>query len=328
MEIQAMPNQSIILQGDFLPPLSPVQQLLTSDYETALFASEGPDFEDFREKINASWTAVLEPLQGILLRNNSRVKVAIFISGPALHWLQSHSPKMSSLLQKLNDTQCIQWITGPIDHSLRFLYHRASLKVQFEKMRGLLKKSFDQESKTIAMPGFFYNTYFGYLANQIEAETILVPSKNNTLVSHVPHNPNLKLVHCEPWTITAEDGKDQALVVSLNEKSAEQFPAWLSNKLTKNNWVWPKELYQGANTTEWDAQDSIAQTRHLGRNLEALEHPFCKNWLGHLKELAESGKGSPELHHAGLFEALLGYAQGHKPLQVYRTLLMRRKLAL
>jgi hypothetical protein len=327
MEIQPMAYQSIIFHGNFLPPLLPLQELLGSKQDMPLFASKGADFENFKKKITSSWKAILSPLEAILLRNSSEVKVAIFISGPALLWLQKHSPELSAQLQKLNDTQAVQWVTGPLDHSLRFIYHRPSLQEQFEKMGSLLEKTFGQQRNTASMPGFFYNTYFGYLANRFEVNTLLAPSRNGFVASHVPHNPGLKLVHVSPWSITVDSARDQALLVSMDMDSPSQFLNWFSENQEQHTWLWPDALASRTETPAWDVQESLAQAPHLGRNLEALEHPFCKNWIGHLKSLAETGKGGSELHHAGLFDALLGYVPDHKPLEVYRNLIMRKKLA-
>jgi hypothetical protein len=301
--------------------------LLSDEQDLSLFASKGPDYEQFIESKTPQWKAIFEPLYDLVLQDKSQLKAAIFISGPALLWLQKHCTELSALLQKLHKTQRIHWVAGPLDHSLRFIYHRSSLRDQFSQMKDLLGRYFGQQARTAAMPGLFYNTYFGYLANQFEIDTLLVPTKGDTLLSHVPHNLKLRLLHTKAWSVSMNTQQDQALLVPLDMNAPSQFFTWLTDKLNQNQWLWPHELLPEAETQPWDVQESIAHTAHLGRNLEALEHAYCKNWISHLKELAETGKGGSALHYAVLFEALLGKVPDHQPLEVYRTLLMHPKLA-
>ena len=322
-----MANQTLILHGEFLPPLLPVQEVFTSDKQEPLFSTQGTDFEDFKASLTENWAAFLKPLSTLLTRRSSEVKIAIFIPGPALLWLQKNSPKLSALLQKINKSGSVSWICGPMDHSFRFLYHRSSLSNQVMDMQEALLKIFGQRSDTIAMPGFFYNTYFGYLAKQLGAKTIIVPPHNNRLVSHVPHSPDLMLLHTENWTPQASVEKKHIWLYSLNSNRHEEFLSWFSSILGTCNWLFPGDWKQDKTISDWDVQHRVAQSAHLGRELEALEHPFCQNWMSHLKILAETDHDIPELHHAGLFEAILGYGSVQKPTEVYRTLLMRIKLA-
>lgn len=327
-----MSQHHLILHGNILSPLTPVQQVFSGEETKSIFLSQGADFELFKEKTIAHWSYSLAALSRLIADTGAPIRIGMFVGGPTLLWIEKHAPKLNMLLHAINNSGAVEWIVGPMDHSLRFLYDRSGLEKQVYSMQDFILTKFGQRAKTLALPYFFYNTYLGYLAKKMGMEVLIVPPRSSSTISIVPHGPSLRLMHAQPWLPTELTQSEEHQIFHLaidrliKQEEHKRFFNWLKSTEKTSNWILPKNININGTPPEWDVQESRTLKKPLGSHLEALSHPYCKNWLKHLQMMKQKGIDIPELHNAVLFEAMLGYVDDQNPTEVYRSLLMRIKM--
>ncbi len=136
----------------------------SADPALSYFATEDQDDNRaiFQKVAQKSYLPMLQVLLDSLEQVPS-FKFALSCSGVFLEQAQKYEPKVWKLLQKLAESDRVEWLAETYYHSLASLYSPEEFKHQVERHRQLLKKSFGVQPKV------FRNTELVY-SNQVAAQ--------------------------------------------------------------------------------------------------------------------------------------------------------------
>ena len=134
-------------------------------------------------------------------RYGSYFKCAISLSGCAIEQLENHAPQVIELLQKLNDTGCVEFLAEPYSHGFSSLANPECFKEEVTRLCKKVKSLFGQEPKIFRNSCLIYSDEIGELVASMGFKGMLAEGAKQVLGWKSPHfvyncnrNPKLKLL--------------------------------------------------------------------------------------------------------------------------------------
>lgn len=162
------------------------------------------DYENARsitETADNSYVPALNALIEMAERYGSYFKCAISLSGCAIEQLENHAPQVIELLQKLNDTGCVEFLAEPYSHGFSSLANPECFKEEVTRLCKKVKSLFGQESKVFRNSCLIYSDEIGELVASMGFKGMLAEGAKQVLGWKSPHfvyncnrNPKLKLL--------------------------------------------------------------------------------------------------------------------------------------
>ena len=162
------------------------------------------DYENARsitETTDNSYVPALNALIEMAERYGSYFKCAISLSGCAIEQLENHAPQVIELLQKLNDTGCVEFLAEPYSHGFSSLANPECFKEEVTRLCKKVKSLFGQEPKIFRNSCLIYSDEIGELVASMGFKGMLAEGAKQVLGWKSPHfvyncnrNPKLKLL--------------------------------------------------------------------------------------------------------------------------------------
>ena len=162
------------------------------DYENARIIS------DVAER---SYMPALTALLDMIKQNGKYFKVAFSLSGVGMEQLEMHAPQVIEMLQKLNETGCVEFLAEPYSHGLASLVNEDSFAAEVKRQCAKMKEYFGQEPKVLRNSSLIYSDDIGLQASQLGFKGMLTEGAKHVLGWKSPHYvyncalaPKLKLL--------------------------------------------------------------------------------------------------------------------------------------
>ena len=162
------------------------------DYENARIIS------DVAER---SYMPALTALLDMIKQNGKYFKVAFSLSGVGMEQLEMHAPQVIEMLQKLNETGCVEFLAEPYSHGLASLVNEDSFAAEVKRQCAKMKEYFGLEPKVLRNSSLIYSDDIGLQASQLGFKGMLTEGAKHVLGWKSPHYvyncalaPNLKLL--------------------------------------------------------------------------------------------------------------------------------------
>ena len=162
------------------------------DYENARIIS------DVAER---SYMPALTALLDMIKQNGKYFKVAFSLSGVGMEQLEMHAPQVIEMLQKLNETGCVEFLAELYSHGLASLVNEDSFAAEVKRQCAKMKEYFGQEPKVLRNSSLIYSDDIGLQASQLGFKGMLTEGAKHVLGWKSPHYvyncalaPNLKLL--------------------------------------------------------------------------------------------------------------------------------------
>ena len=162
------------------------------------------DYENARsitETADNSYVPALNALIEMAERYGSYFKCAISLSGCAIEQLENHAPQVIELLQKLNDTGCVEFLAEPYSHGFSSLANHECFKEEVTRLCKKVKSLFGQQPKIFRNSCLIYSDEIGELVASMGFKGMLAEGAKQVLGWKSPHfvyncnrNPKLKLL--------------------------------------------------------------------------------------------------------------------------------------
>lgn len=162
------------------------------------------DYENARsitETADNSYVPALNALIEMAERYGSYFKCAISLSGCAIEQLENHAPQVIELLQKLNDTGCVEFLAEPYSHGFSSLANPECFKEEVTRLCKKVKSLFGQEPKIFRNSCLIYSDEIGELVASMGFKGMLAEGakqvlgwKSRHFVYNCNRNPKLKLL--------------------------------------------------------------------------------------------------------------------------------------
>lgn len=162
------------------------------------------DYENARsitETADNSYVPALNALIEMAERYGNYFKCAISLSGCAIEQLENHAPQVIELLQKLNDTGCVEFLAEPYSHGFSSLANPECFKEEVTRLCKKVKSLFGQEPKIFRNSCLIYSDEIGELVASMGFKGMLAEGAKQVLGWKSPHfvyncnrNPKLKLL--------------------------------------------------------------------------------------------------------------------------------------
>lgn len=162
------------------------------------------DYENARsitETADNSYVPALNALIEMAERYGNYFKCAISLSGCAIEQLENHAPQVIELLQKLNDTGCVEFLAEPYSHGFSSLANPKCFKEEVTRLCKKVKSLFGQEPKIFRNSCLIYSDEIGELVATMGFKGMLAEGAKQVLGWKSPHfvyncnrNPKLKLL--------------------------------------------------------------------------------------------------------------------------------------
>ena len=236
------------------------------------------DYENERsitETAERSYVPALKALIEMAEKNAGYFKCAISLSGCAIEQLENHAPQVIDLLQKLNETGCVEFLAEPYSHGFSSLKNPECFKEEVTRLCKKVKSLFGQEPKVFRNSCLIYSDEIGELVASMGFKGMLAEGAKHVLGWKSPHfvyncnrNPNLKL-------LLRDYSLSEDISFRFNDSSWSEYPLFADNYA---NWI--------ANLPEED------QVINIFMELCALGifQPLSSNILEFMKALPEQLK--------------------------------------
>lgn len=162
------------------------------------------DYENARsitETADNSYVPALNALIEMAERYGSYFKCAISLSGCAIEQLENHAPQVIELLQKLNDTGCVEFLAEPYSHGFSSLANPECFKEEVTRLCKKVRSLFGHEPKIFRNSCLIYSDEIGELVASMGFKGMLAEGAKQVLGWKSPHfvyncnrNPKLKLL--------------------------------------------------------------------------------------------------------------------------------------
>lgn len=236
------------------------------------------DYENDRsiqETATNSYIPALNALIEMAERYGSYFKCAISLSGSAIELLENYSPQVIDLLQKLNETGCVEFLAEPYSHGFSSLYNPEGFQEEVARLCKKIKLLFGQTPTIFRNSCLIYSDDIGELVGNMGFKGMLAEGAKHVLGWKSPHfvytcnrAPQLKL-------LLRDYSLSEDLSFRFNDASWSEFPLFAD---TYAQWI--------ANLPEED------QVINLFMELCALGifQPLSSNILEFMKALPEQLK--------------------------------------
>lgn len=162
------------------------------------------DYENARsisETAERSYVPALQTLIEMAEANPGEFKCAISLSGCAIEQLENHAPQCIELLQKLNDTGCVEFLAEPYSHGFSSLINEDTFRDEVQRLCKKVKSLFGQEPKIFRNSCLIYSDDIGELVASMGFKGMLAEGAKHVLGWKSPHfvynccrDPRLKLL--------------------------------------------------------------------------------------------------------------------------------------
>ena len=195
------------------------------------------DYENARsitETAERSYVPALEALIEMAQANPGEFKCAISLSGCAIEQLENHAPQVIELLQKLNDTGCVEFLAEPYSHGFSSLKNEATFRDEVERLCKKVKSLFNQEPKIFRNSCLVYSDDIGELVASMGFKGMLAEGAKHVLGWKSPHfvyscnrDPRLKL-------LLRDYSLSEDISYRFNDSSWSEYPLFAD---TYANWI-------------------------------------------------------------------------------------------
>ena len=195
------------------------------------------DYENERsitETAEQSYVPALEALIEMAKANPGEFKCAISLSGCAIEQLEHHAPQVIELLQKLNETHCVEFLAEPYSHGFSSLKNFDTFRDEVERLCKKIKILFNQEPKIFRNSCLVYSDEIGELVASMGFKGMLAEGARHVLGWKSPHfvyscsrNPNLKL-------LLRDHSLSEDISYRFNDSSWSEYPLFAD---TYANWI-------------------------------------------------------------------------------------------
>lgn len=195
------------------------------------------DYENARsitETADRSYVPALEALIEMAERYGSYFKCAISLSGCAIEQLENHAPQVIELLQKLNDTGCVEFLAEPYSHGFSSLVNPDSFKEEVQRLCRKVKSLFGQDPKIFRNSCLIYSDEIGELVAGMGFKGMLAEGAKHVLGWKSPHfvyncnrAPKLKL-------LLRDYSLSEDISFRFNDSSWPQYPLFAD---TYADWI-------------------------------------------------------------------------------------------
>ena len=195
------------------------------------------DYENERsitETADRSYVPALNALIEMAERYGDYFKCAISLSGCAIEQLENHAPQVIELLQKLNETGCVEFLAEPYSHGFSSLRNPECFKEEVARLCKKVKLLFGQEPKVFRNSCLIYSDEIGELVGQMGFKGMLAEGAKHVLGWKSPHfvyncnrNPNLKL-------LLRDYSLSEDISYRFNDSSWSEYPLFADNYA---NWI-------------------------------------------------------------------------------------------
>jgi len=161
-----------------------------------------------------------------MCKDHPEFRVAFSLSGVGLEQLEFHAPQVIDLLQELNKTGQVEFLSEPYSHGLASLANEESFELEVKRMSKKIKELFGKEPKVFRNSSLIYNDEIGAQVAAMGFKGILTEGAKQVLGWKSPHY----LYHC------ATDPRLKVLMrdINLSEDITERFT---SNPLMADQWL-------------------------------------------------------------------------------------------
>ena len=148
------------------------------------------DYENARsiaETAERSYVPALQTLIEMAEANPGEFKCAISLSGCAIEQLENHAPQCIELLQKLNDTGCVEFLAEPYSHGFSSLVNEETFRDEVQRLCKKVKLLFGQEPKIFRNSCLIYSDDIGELVASMGFNGMLAEGAKHVLGWKSPH---------------------------------------------------------------------------------------------------------------------------------------------
>lgn len=190
------------------------------------------DYENARsitETAERSYVPALQTLIEMAEANPGEFKCAISLSGCAIEQLENHAPQCIELLQKLNDTGCVEFLAEPYSHGFSSLINEETFRDEVQRLCKKVKLLFGQEPKIFRNSCLIYSDDIGELVASMGFNGMLAEGAKHVLGWKSPHfvynccrNPKLKL-------LLRDYSLSEDISFRFNDSSWSEYPLFADN---------------------------------------------------------------------------------------------------
>ncbi len=195
------------------------------------------DYENARsitETAEHSYVPALEALIEMAQANPGEFKCAISLSGCAIEQLENHAPQVIELLQKLNETHCVEFLAEPYSHGFSSLKNEETFRDEVSRLCNKIKTLFNQEPKVFRNSCLVYSDDIGELVASMGFKGMLAEGARHVLGWKSPHfvyscnrDPRLKL-------LLRDYSLSEDISFRFNDSSWSEYPLFAD---TYANWI-------------------------------------------------------------------------------------------
>lgn len=195
------------------------------------------DYENERsitETADRSYVPAINALIEMAERYGDYFKCAISLSGCAIEQLENHAPQVIELLQKLNQTGCVEFLAEPYSHGFSSLKNPECFKEEVTRLCKKVKALFGQTPKVFRNSCLIYSDEIGELVAEMGFKGMLAEGAKHVLgwksphfVYHCNRNPELKL-------LLRDYSLSEDISFRFNDSSWSEYPLFAD---TYANWI-------------------------------------------------------------------------------------------
>lgn len=162
------------------------------------------DYENERSIIETAENSYIPSLNALIemaQQNKGYFKCAFSLSGCAIELLEHYAPQVIELLQKLNDTGCVEFLAEPYSHGLSSLADMDCFKLEVKRLCKKIKDLFGTSPTIFRNSCLIYNDDIGEEVAAMGFKGMMTEGAKHVLGWKSPHfiyncnrNPNLKLL--------------------------------------------------------------------------------------------------------------------------------------
>ena len=195
------------------------------------------DYENARsisETAERSYVPALQALIEMAQANPGEFKCAISLSGCAIEQLENHAPQCIELLQKLNETGCVEFLAEPYSHGFSSLVNEDTFRDEVQRLCKKVKLLFGQEPKVFRNSCLVYSDEIGETVASMGFKGMLTEGAKHVLGWKSPHfvysccrDPRLKL-------LLRDHSLSEDISFRFNDSSWSEYPLFAD---TYADWI-------------------------------------------------------------------------------------------
>ena len=195
------------------------------------------DYENARsisETAERSYVPALQALIEMAQANPGEFKCAISLSGCAIEQLENHAPQCIELLQKLNETGCVEFLAEPYSHGFSSLVNEDTFRDEVQRLCKKVKLLFGQEPKVFRNSCLVYSDEIGETVASMGFKGMLAEGAKHVLGWKSPHfvysccrDPRLKL-------LLRDHSLSEDISFRFNDSSWSEYPLFAD---TYADWI-------------------------------------------------------------------------------------------